>query len=538
MKYPALRLTPPTRLLEVEGLRPVQARALAVLADAQDPDGLFLGAGVGFGKTLVGLLAGGVLGAKRPLYLTRSKLVPQVLASRDHWALDGPPGVRDLLRRAVPRVVGYGALSSITTGEGLLESLRPDLLILDEAHELGSPQAARTRRVEDYLTAHQDTRVVVMTGTITRRSLLDMAHLLAWALPHSEVGRLSYPVLVALDSIIAPGGEPDEIAWSVARGLVRWAGTPSTVAGVREAFRRLLVSTPGVLLTTDAPTQKGLSLEKWTPPLPGALAKALTALGSWELPDGREIVEATEHARARSSLALGFYYARPDPAPEVQRAKDAWSEVLKRHLRRPYNSPGLVSKAAKAGDLGAGARRAAATWRRVKGRWPRGVAVWLARDIIEAAWAWAQDGPPTVIWCATSPVLEAFRALGAPCFGAGSAIPQADLDPHVVASSRVHGTGSNLDGYPRALVIEPPSGGASWEQLIGRHHRPGREDDEGDVSIWVYARPWNMARSIEDAGYLGGVTGSPQKLLTAKQSTPTPQEGPRKINLDKVKRSV
>lgn len=56
----------------------------------------------------------------------------------------------------------------------------------------------------------------------------------------------------------------------------------------------------------------------------------------------------------------------------------------------------------------------------------------------------------------------------------------------IVASMNAHG--ESRDGlqhkYAEQLVVEPPSSGDRWEQLLGRLNRPGQEADE--VHTWVY----------------------------------------------------
>lgn len=495
--------------LPIPGLKPLQARALGVLSSMDPPDGLFLGAGVGHGKTLVGLLSAGVTGAKRAVYLTRPKLVPQVERDIQHWSLFGGSEISDLLLSSIPKVVGYGALSSITRGEDLLEALQPDLLILDEAHELGSLKSARTRRIERYLKKNQDTRVVAMTGTITRTTLLDHAHLIRWALPRSAHSRIPWSVLMNWDAVIAPGSSPDQLSWSSIFPLLQWAGEEATVEGARRAYHELLEATPGIVLTDDSATDAGLSIRDWTTPLCPELEGAIRDLQIWRLPSGKEIVDAVELSRARSSLAVGFYYNRPDPEPWVKDAREAWSEVIQKHLRRPYNSEGLVAKAAKEGALGDQAKVSWERWEKARKSWPIGSPVWISDEVLRNALTWG-EGPPTIIWTSSAPVMRMFRALGARTYGMGSQIPCPEVSPLAVASIRVHGTGSNLQGYRRALVLEPPTSGAGWEQLIGRHHRPGVR---GDVEVHIYKRSWNKLGSTSQAEYLQEVTATPQKLF-------------------------
>ncbi len=87
-----------------------------------------------------------------------------------------------------------------------------------------------------------------------------------------------------------------------------------------------------------------------------------------------------------------------------------------------------------------------------------------------------------------------------------------------VASIAAHGVGKNLQRYSRALVIHPPSGGDTWEQLIARLHRPGQEADEVRFDVYLHAAElrgaFNDARRLAD--YIETITGQPQKLKYAR----------------------
>jgi len=83
-------------------------------------------------------------------------------------------------------------------------------------------------------------------------------------------------------------------------------------------------------------------------------------------------------------------------------------------------------------------------------------------------------------------------------------------------SIRAHGVGKNLQhGWSTQIVLEPPSSGTVWEQLLGRTHRPGQEADT--VSFYVYQHTEAFRRAVvqarEDAAYIQDTTGSRQKLV-------------------------
>ena len=49
-----------------------------------------------------------------------------------------------------------------------IEGIRPDLIILDEAHNVKNPKAARTQRLRRYMHAYQP-RLAALSGTITSK---------------------------------------------------------------------------------------------------------------------------------------------------------------------------------------------------------------------------------------------------------------------------------------------------------------------------------------------------------------------------------
>jgi hypothetical protein len=67
------------------------------------------------------------------------------------------------------------------------------------------------------------------------------------------------------------------------------------------------------------------------------------------------------------------------------------------------------------------------------------------------------------------------------------------------------------------LVLEPPSNGQAWEQLLGRTHRVKQPRDQ--VDFWVYSHTESLRgalrTALDDARYIEQTTGARQKLLAA-----------------------
>ncbi len=330
----ALRLDP-----AAPPLRPVQGLALAEVASAAasgSPRGLFGAIGIGHGKTLIALLAATVAGAERPLLLIPPDMRDPLTAYIAEW--------RVLYDITVPHIMAYSELSSAKAAR-TLDYMRPDLLIADEVHNLRHKTAARTKRVETYIKEHPECRCVLMTGSPTKSSLMDYAHLIDWALreyaplPSFTSSRLQWA------SVLDADGDPDNASmasiWPLA---TRVPGAPATPYGprsgggahvtpeerrgfAREGYRRRVTTVPGYLATVEASASQTIYLRgilpltapagSEKPGVPDAVSELLERLeNTWTLPDpeavadetGDEIDNAMAVARAAAGLACGFYY--------------------------------------------------------------------------------------------------------------------------------------------------------------------------------------------------------------------------------------
>lgn len=164
-------------------LLPVQAWALY---EAATVGGLLGPIGVGHGKTLLDLLTPMVVGAKTAVLLLPPNLKAQMLEVDwhfygQHWKLPNLAGGRWLVPgRPTLHVVAFSELSG-SRATDLLDRIRPDVLVVDEAHSVRNRTAARTKRFRRYVEKHKP-RVFAWSGTLTSRSLKDYADLSNFAL--------------------------------------------------------------------------------------------------------------------------------------------------------------------------------------------------------------------------------------------------------------------------------------------------------------------------------------------------------------------
>ena len=509
---------------DTPSLRLVQGAALRCLSLQAPPKGLVGLIGVGHGKTLIALLAPSVVPCERPVVLVPPPLLPQAHRDMLVWGEHFP--FHENLE-----VLPYSRLSA-TSGAHILDELKPDLVVLDEAHLLRHRTSARTRRVLRYARQNPSTRFVVLSGTLTGKRLYEMSHLMELALREDSPTPLHDMVLAQWDAVVGVDGEPTYEDKNSMQALLDWAGEDSP----RRAFQQRLRSTPGIIATTEGAIGTSLLCRVIKTDMPPVVADAIKKLNDdWVLPDGTEIVEASAKALALRCLRMGFYYRAvwPDGEPDEEwlRARSAWHRVVTHYLRYAgragLDSPALIEKHAREGRMNAAVQLAWGAWSKVKDRpGPEPEAVWLDDRPLRAALAVAlTEHPRAVIVYQSHAVEERLRTLGFDVYGAGTDTPKGTEDFPCV-SLHVHGKGKNMQAWPNMVVLEPPASGAVWEQLMGRIHRPGQTADLCTVDV---VNPGNsMWRAQEDAAYIQETTGQGQKLCYcswAKSSCTSEEDG-------------
>lgn len=504
-----------------DGLRPVQAQGLAAAEDMASlgcgpdgPYGIVAMVGCGHGKTLVAQLLPAVFGAVRPAVLMPAALIPQFKAEARRFG--------EKWRTSVEGVASYEGLSA-PQNRFALDEYRPDLLIFDEAHLLGNPQSARWKRVARYLSENAQTaRVCVLSGTLTTRSIYDMAHLFYAAL--RDLSPIpSDNTLDCWAACVDPGGEPSPIDVDYMRRLPATFGFDTSKTGFRRGFQALLSASRGVVVSSGTSADVSLRLRLWGgPPMSDPMMQALKNLEErWILPDGMELVDALDTDRACRQLATGHYtrWVAGTGHPEWFLRRKAWSTTVRLYLNYfGFESPALVERHVR--DIGCGSEHAALTaWRDVRRHEPDRETVWVdggqqyVRDCVDAYLSAFGARPDALIWYRSRAVADVLLRAGWTVHGAASLPPHGG---HAAVAQRVHGKGWNGQAYCRQLVLEPMSGGADWEQLLARTHRPGQTRDvECTVMIATShaEKSWHKAR--DGAQYVQDTTGEPQRLLFA-----------------------
>jgi hypothetical protein len=513
---------------------------------------------VGDGKTLLGLLAPMVIpGIKSAVLLIPPSLRVQLLTVDwefygQHWHLPnlGSGKWFDPVKPTL-HVVAYSELSSAKNSD-ILERIRPDLIIADEAHLVRNAHTARTKRFRRYFSAHPETKFCCWSGTLTTKSLLDYTHLANLALREGSPTPLHWPTAEEWAGAIDPCDFPS--------GIGALAKLCQPGEHVRDGFRRRLESTPGVV---SSPAQMSctasLTFSERRTEAPAEIQDALALLfdpdHGWKNPGGEELRTAFEVHRCAKEISSGFYYhwiwPKNEPLEVRQKwlmTRAAWHKEQREKLKQSkefLDSPLLLTKAAirwhdgyvhidaegrrlefpprtRNGPLPTWESEIWPDWKAVRDTAePDSEGVWINQWLARDAATWVAAGPG-ICWYEHDLFGRRVAELaGRPFYGPGAdasaRIILEDGSRGIVASIRAHGTGKNLQAFSRNLVANPPSDAAAWEQLVGRTHRQGQLSDEVTVELYRHTAP--MIEALDKAkmyaDYIQGTMGGSQKLLRA-----------------------
>lgn len=518
-------------------LRPIQAQALVEMGEQR---GLFGSIVVGGGKTLISLLSPYVFDADRAILFLPAALVQKtvnesrVLAK--HW------------RIRMPRLISYDEMGR-EAAEQLLQGQRPDLIIGDEIHRLKNWKAGVTRRVARYMRQNPETPMVVMSGTVMKKTLQDFAHIVQWTHKDAAPVPLNDGELEewanALDEGINPLRRTDP------GPLVDWCPehTPTPeepyldeLTRARRGFHDRFTSTPGVVATSTENVACSLYINILEYETNAATeANFATLRRDWATPDEWDIGEAAVAWMYARELAIGLHYVwDPRPIQAWRDARKAWNGYVRAALSksRTLDTEKTVVTALEDGRLDdADGREVLATWRKIQIE--SGFVInpdfhWHDDAALDVCVKWAKKGPG-IIWVEhTFFGKELSKRTGLPYFGAkGLDVNGRNLSdlvesindkrekPGVIlASVAACGTGFNLQPWRRNLITAVPAGAATWEQLLGRTHRPGQMADDIEVDVMIGCREhWEgWERAVAGAQAIQDTLGQPQKLILADRN--------------------
>lgn len=354
-------------------LQRVQAEAIQIFSET---GGLFAPIEVGGGKTLIALRCIGIAvenGLERVLLFVPpqvySQLVNHDIAQARRWVSLGcsfflmggkSPDKRKQLAggRRGCWVFPYSLLSR-PDSYAILEAIRPELMIFDEAHALKNRGSARTKRILTYWRQYRP-HVVALSGTMTSKSLNDYAHILMMCLREGAPVPLEATTVQEWAATLDSEQKQTEAFHGQKTGpgplrpLIAWSNKhfPQTklnfdVQGFRAAYQNRLLTAPGVVSSPADSLGVSLIIENMTAAMlsrPGGaqLVELIDRLEKeWLTPSGDEIEHAMLVWKWNSELTVGFYNSLiwpevNDVATRLRITDDSAKELLLRS--REYHS--------------------------------------------------------------------------------------------------------------------------------------------------------------------------------------------------------
>jgi hypothetical protein len=500
-------------------LRPLQA---AGLADVHDFGGLFGPIRVGHGKTLFTRLAPLVLEAKRPLLIVPADLMPKTKWEFDeldeHW------------QRHPNLEIRSSHFFSLDRNEKWIENYQPDVICIDEVHDFRNYDAGRTRKLHRYLMEHQDTIVLAMSGTITKRSIMDFYHLMQWT--HEP------------ETIPMPASRQEVVGWSLAldadvpMNQRMQAGaltifTPKTPMPdrkqLREGFSDRLLSSPGVIGSlSEEDVDASIYLDFWMPKLSPKLRGAIYRIASERKSlNGDILMEPGDVWRHVRELVCGFYYRWTKKPPEDWlKARTRWFSFVRSVLdqrQRGYDTKLQVANGCRRGDLDS--YGAYEEWQRIKDTFKiKTKAVWIDdAPLHEVVTKVPKDPMGTLIWVQHRVVgqrlaeITGFRYFHKKGLCKGVLLESLKGEPAIL-SIESNKKGRNLQHHwHNNIVVTPPPSGDVWEQFMARTHRPGQNRDVVRFLVMLGHRilEGSMENAFKDAEYQQAMQRAPHKLLLA-----------------------
>jgi hypothetical protein len=524
-------------------LKPVQAIALW---EAIHVGGGFYAIPVGGGKTLICWLLPTVCQARRPLLILPAKLKTSGKTDADFRELS-----KFYVQPRPPIQIRTYSQLACHQHQTNIEDYAPDLIILDEAHKARREIAAVTKRLERYVKANPTCRVFVLTGTIMRHSLKDIAHLLEWSLksgsPLPVTNADLHEWAAALDDSSNPNARrmrPGAILRLVEQAdpaaLVDVEDGEETVLA-RLALADRMNSTPGVIVTDDTSCDQPLTIDFEVCPEDPVLDAAFHKLCTyWELPDGQPVMPEDQPvsgglALYRHNMTLSFgYFDKWEPAAprEWLVRRKAWSSFVREEIQNsarsayPLDTPKQVALAYPDNPI-------YLEWKEIEPSFkPNSVPQLISATPIHHACNWiARQTEPTLIWVKNRPVgqwlagmtgIKYYAAEGCAVDVRGKpnrneSVMNANTRQHAIVSIDSLQEGFNLQAWRKNFIIGMPQSGLIVEQLLGRTHRAGQERPvHATILVGSGAMLRAVAKCQAEAGQVRQKMRQTHKILRAE----------------------
>ncbi len=541
------------------------------LAEARKVQGLLGGLPVGQGKTLLAETLPVALESQRSALILPASLESKTYAVRRSfagtWRTASPPP-RIITREYMHGEDGNYILDTINGTANGKENL--DLLIIDEADELANFSASTPTRIDRFVTAKRKRgkarglrwpyglRVVCMTGTLTRNSLMGYWHLIRWCLGDD------------LMPLPASRAEAEEWAAALDNKAPRAGFRPSTgplgrtLDEARAWYLDRLEHTPGIMLVDEdsavnpetgkpIPLHVGFKLAPECPDIDDAFETLMTR---WESPSGEPVSDPLSFLRISGQLGCGLvsYWKPPPPAEWIAARRELAAFVRRRiketrHSIKPLDTDAqVIRRHPDAHYYSVNLRREVypvREWLAVRKTFdPRKAArvKWLSDATVERLVKWIDShrrrGIPCVVWSGSVEFGQRLAEVaGVPYYGregkertTGRELHAADVagkDRAFVASWHANKRGFDLQDWRTHAIVYLPQSAKYLEQIIGRPHRTPRKgvaEHLKPVRFTVFLTSGgtldSWERAVSEARFAKDTAKSTQKILRAKIATP------------------
>lgn len=531
-------------------LKPLQALAFHEMHLVR---GAHLGLPVGEGKTLICMLAPYILDAKRAVLIVPASLRDKTYAEFIEYSKDWTAPMLGA------RIITYHDLRA---DEKLLDKIKPDLIILDEADAARAQERSAAQMLGNYIgtckicasilkkpkACKHLPMVITMTGTGTRFSITDFSHFLIWALKDGAPVPLEPKELakwaLAIDEL-KPGRFGLTKRWRpgvlvdlasqkrVAKGQppAKWSkyanasAANSDVMLARAAFQKRLRNTPGVIIVDGTACDQPLTINHVLAPEDPDIDEMFeTFRGMGETPDGDVLTDSFAEYRFAAEAGAGMYMQWDPPPPEewLKRRKACFRFIRRvieesRNSARPLYTEGRAIKRFRH-------EKVVRQWLAIRKSFkPNSVPRWVSGSVVYFAREWAKKNVGLIFTRQVAVGKAIAEVTGLEYYGAkgknanGQSIEKANTARSAVLSIDANLRGRNLQGWHRMLVIGCPQAATQLEQLIGREHRYGQlRAVIVDILITSGDAEYAFEMAEREAGFVMATQGQKQKILRAE----------------------
>jgi hypothetical protein len=466
---------------------------------------------VGKGKTLITYLAPKMMDSSNPVLIVPKRL--HTKTKRDFAALARDWGHQDIT------LISY---SKISRNPEYLFDLDPDLVLVDECHRFKNTMAACTQRFLAWRKAHPFVPVLMLSGTLTSRSLRDFNHIML-----AVLGAENTPLpKTDIETAVWARAIDEKVEVRAHPGVLKHFTSDPTTADltiIREGVRERIFSAPGTFLDPGTGVDASITIELKRQKLPPHVIAIMQDIHNNKVdPNGDECTPADIWRHTRT-LALGFHYKwTQEPPQEWMAARRMWKRFVREtiELEMPgIDSESQVAEAVLRGELGNTQHQ---RWEAIRHIFkPVTVAEWHTDDIlqlvIQAAgkqdvWIWSEYEAASV---------RLAKLTGWPFYHHHGFTKNKKfyVEDHkhgpAILSLKANMEGVNLQHYSRCIFLNPSPQGEVMEQALGRIHRSGQAEDEVNALIFCAHQMDDWHQSVRDAEYQSAMGGFKKKLILA-----------------------